>query len=516
MNRIRNDSKTWASVSAAYGVVWLIGLIDWMWAAKLTEWLTVREQSIWPYWVIFSPAIPISIAWFLWATWPVRRDALTISLVASLAYVPLWQFGVFAIDSLSDVKMSDSVKVLLAAWRIHLADVGIGGLFFIGLAWVVWGVERASQFYERLRQQRRMQQSPDRIGESLASAGEFDDETEVRIWNPLDPRAWFYGRRGRKLNQSLTALLSYSFLFMLAFLIMTQMGGCQQIYEMPAGGGEQQMFVQTVKVQKIIKKKYVINPFSSILFKIPPIDEIKLQLSELTKHAYTVGYGEGEGPGFAGGTKQGRVRFIRLEYMGGDWDQDFGKGADENMLIEYGIRTKHKVAKRTESIKVAQLKTFKVGKSPPFVFLTGQRNISLSNSEVKILKTYLLDNHGMLFCDNGGSRHFHNQFLSLMNRVLPKIRPVPVPLDDVIHRKPVPIPFLPYVAPHGGKDALGWKVDGRWVAYYHPGDIGDAWSDEHAGVDREVWEACYQLGTNVIFYAHVEYSKWLQARKKKK
>ena len=103
-----------------------------------------------------------------------------------------------------------------------------------------------------------------------------------------------------------------------------------------------------------------------------------------------------------------------------------------------------------------------------------------------------------------------------MNRVLPKIRPVPVPLDDVIHRKPFPIPFLPFVAPHGGKDALGWKVDGRWVAYYHPGDIGDAWSDEHAGVPRKVWEACYQLGTNVIFYAHMEYSKWLQARKKKK
>ncbi|MEC9123716.1 MAG: DUF4159 domain-containing protein, partial [Verrucomicrobiota bacterium] len=89
-----------------------------------------------------------------------------------------------------------------------------------------------------------------------------------------------------------------------------------------------------------------------------------------------------------------------------------------------------------------------------------------------------------------------------------------VPLDHPIHRIPFPIPFLPYVAPHGGTDALAWVVNGRIVAYYHPGDIGDAWADDHAGVPAQIWEACYQLGTNVIFYGHTEYSKWLEARKK--
>ena len=44
-------------------------------------------------------------------------------------------------------------------------------------------------------------------------------------------------------------------------------------------------------------------------------------------------------------------------------------------------------------------------------------------------------------------------------------------------------------------------------------DIGDAWTDDHSGVPSEIWEFCYQLGTNVLFYAHSEYSKWLQARK---
>ncbi len=170
-------------------------------------------------------------------------------------------------------------------------------------------------------------------------------------------------------------------------------------------------------------------------------------------------------------------------------------------------RRTHRVA------TVSQLNNFPIGKSPPVVYMTGQQNISLSNSEVKTLREYLIEKHGMLFGDNGGSRHFHNQFVAMMNRVLPDVRPVPIPLDDVIHRIPYQIPFLPYVAPHGGKEALGWYQDGRWVAYYHPGDIGDAWADGHAGVKADIWEACYQLGTNVIFYGHSEYSKWLEARK---
>jgi hypothetical protein len=104
----------------------------------------------------------------------------------------------------------------------------------------------------------------------------------------------------------------------------------------------------------------------------------------------------------------------------------------------------------------------------------------------------------------------------MMHQVLPNVREVPIPLDDVIHRVPFTIPYLPYVAPHGGNQALGWKVDGRWVCYYHPGDIADAWADDHAGVKPEVWKACYALGANIINYAHAEYSKWLIARQKNK
>lgn len=451
--------------------------------------------------------------WWLWL-WARGRGPIIRAAAYSGYYLVWWLFAVYAAQWLEWYSL-----------RASLANYGLGLLFLIGLAWAVWGVEQASQFYANRR--KKMEELASGPAEDRAAAAARPRAAEAaavpdRVWNPLDLDAWYYGRRSKKLSQSLATLTAYTCAFFLALLLASQLSGCREIYEMPAGGGKQatmSQMQQTVRIQKVIKKKFVINPFSSIIFNPPPIDEVKLDLVEVTKHMYSAvgmsGWGEGNGPGFAGGTGMGKVRFIRLEYAGGDWNQDFGIGADLNMLTEYGIRTGQKIHNQTEARTIPQLGNFALGKSPPLVYLTGQRSISLSKSEIKILREYLLDKHGMLFGDNGGSGHFHNQFFAMMQQVLPDVEPVRVPLDDVIHRLPYQLPFLPYVAPHGGKDAWGWKVDGRWVCYYHPGDIGDAWTDDHSGVEPEIWEYCYQLGTNIILYAHVEYSKWLTARQAK-
>jgi len=418
------------------------------------------------------------------------------SVIATVLFTVLWQLSLYACD--------------FTGWyhlRANLAWGGTTTLFIVGLGWFIFWLERETNRIETNKREETLTHSPI-IGTHKRQTSSCEEPTN----NPLDISAWYYGEEGQKLKQSVLGLSAYSFAFMVIFILCTQLGGCQESFEMPAGGGEQVAIAQTVKVQKVIKKKYIINPYSAISFKIPPIDEVKLQLQEVTKHAYTVGYGQGKGAGFAGGTNKGEVRFIRLQYSGGDWDQGFGVGSDTNMLIEYGVRTQQKTAKHTESRTIAQVKNFHPQKSPPFLYLTGQKSISLSNGEVKVLRAYVLDKHGMIFGDNGGSKGFHNQFIGMMKRVLPEIRPVRVPLDDRIHRIPYQIPFLPYLVPHGGTDALGWRVDGRLVAYYHPGDIGDIWGDDHAGVKPEISEACYQLGTNVIFYAYSEYSKWLVAR----
>jgi hypothetical protein len=450
-------------LAAVAVLVWLLAWLD-AWAFFLApHWLLIGIFAL----GVTAAAIAIHRARGL-AT--CRKRA-----VWSLAVLPIWQFLVY----LTHILGADG-------WSQRLQWTGTTIVFFTGLAWVVWWVDRSSKQQTRIPRE--------------------------KIWNPLNLSAWYYKGRSPKLRQSLATILSYSFCFCLCFLIISQFRGCS-IYESPAGGGEVAQLTQVVKLQKVERRKYVINPFSSVIFNPPPINEVKLQLLEITEHLYKVGSGKGEGAGFSKGTARGKVRFLRLKYDGGDWDQDMARGSDLNLLTEYGIRTGHPVSDRPEPIEISQLKNFPARKSPPLVYMTGQRGINVSPTEIKVLRHYLTEQHGMLFGDNGGSPGWGNDFIAMMKKVLPRIEPIALYLDHPIHRAPYPLPKLPYVARHGRSDALGWVVDGRLAAYYHPGDIGDAWADGHSGVPREIWEACYQLGVNVIFYAHVEYDRWLNATK---
>jgi hypothetical protein len=470
------------------------------WVYLWLDWLTFNQLSSVELWGGFGLSMAV-IAW--WLNQSRKNESVIRHLVYSISFFPVWQISLFALGELGSSDASEIFTVWLYRFGLFFG-------FLIGLLWVCWFTEKKSRVWQkkRLEYGSVVKRVAPLHAMHLSVASPIDG---LRVWNPLDMDAWYYGKQRQKLRQSLTVLVSYFTLFALLLLLLLQISGCQELYEMPAGGGEQKPNRPVVKVQKVIKKKIIFNPLSKVIAKVPPIEEIKLQLMEITKHAYTVGYGKGAGAGFAGGTNRGKVRFIRLEYNGGDWDQ--GIDADLNMLVQYNLRTQHKIAERPETRKIIQLRNFPVGKSPPIVYMTGQKNISLGKTETDVLKEYLTEKHGMLFADNGGSAHWGNQFKSLMNRVLPNVSYIRVPLDHPIHRIPFPIPFLPYVAPHGGTDALAWVVNGRIAAYYHPGDIGDAWADDHAGVPAQIWEACYQLGTNIIFYAHTEYSKWLEARK---
>ena len=480
------------AVSVGWGLAWLYLWLDWF---------ALHGHSVEIHWFGFGFSL-LGVGW--WLKKAFAEKGLVRHTILSFCFFPLWQCAVFGLNEMGSIEPWGTL-------RAYSAQVGLFLAFAIGLAWLVWFVDRRS----RTLQQARLESGGSRGGVSPLHAMHASVALPgpgQRIWSPLDMDAWYFGRQRQKLRQSISVLFGYFLAFLLAVLLLMQISGCKELYEMPAGGGEQKPNQPVVKVQKVIKKKIIFNPLSKVIAKVPPIEEIKLQLMEITKHAYTVGYGKGAGAGFSGGTNRGKVRFIRLEYSSGDWDQ--GIDADLNMLVQYNLRTQHKIAERPETRKVLQLRNFPIGKSPPVVYLTGQKTISLGKTETDVLREYLTEKHGMLFADNGGSAHWGNQFKSLMNRVLPNVSYIRVPLDHPIHRVPFPIPFLPYVAPHGGTDALAWVVNGRIVAYYHPGDIGDAWADDHAGVPAQIWEACYQLGTNVIFYAHAEYSKWLEARKK--
>lgn len=469
-------------------LVWLFALMDWLWLHLLPDSILTCIFCI----------ISITCGIVLRTRFK-QRASKTLQFWGMLSIcVPVgWQAGVYFSEWLG-----------LEVFRAYFARGGLALFFITGLSWVVWGIERHAQ---RIESARRDEFNLEKV---LQRKNTKRPASDRRIWNPLDPFAWYYGQKSPRLNQSLNGFISYTVLFCLICMILSQFQGCTQYYDLPAGGGENQAVQQVVKVQKIIRKKFILNPYSAINYNTPDLDDVKLELNEVTAHRYTkMGFGEGEGAGFAGGTNDGMVGFVRLEYPGGDWNQDFGIGGDMNMLLKYAELTGQKIAKKTQAYSAAQLKTFDGVRCPPLLYITGQKNISLGNNDVKILQEYVNDKHGMIFGDNGGSRHFHNQFLSMMQRILPDVRPVRIPTDDPIHSRPYQITRVPYVAPHGGEEALGWFKDGRWVAYYHPGDIGDAWADGHAGVSQEIWSNCYRLGVNIMSYAHIEHAKWRLAQK---
>ena len=272
-------------ITQIYAVIWLVALIVW----RIGEWL-----PLWLLALVFIPSLPLGIVW-LRRCWRPRETSgrphdatIIVSTDPSVSPIPVpplstrnsraieraavvtaiypfwWQLVVFLCDLFS-----------LHELRGGLTLAGTLGIFFVGLAWLVWWLERASQRIEQVRLDHVLRDGPLLI--SPASAVEAYEQAKRRcIWNPLDPQAWYYGRQSRKLNQSMAAMIVYGMTFWIAAILSSQIGGCNRLYEMPTGGGQQKTIAQSVKIQKIIRKKYVVNPYSSIKFNVPPIDEVKL------------------------------------------------------------------------------------------------------------------------------------------------------------------------------------------------------------------------------------------------
>ena len=293
--------------------------------------------------------------------------------------------------------------------------------------------------------------------------------------------------------------------------------GWEEPYGIPAGGGEQKLEVVKVKKQKPKKKqkKLTVNPWSPYILERMDIEDVQTlqELDQETRDTYQAqnqkkGGGKGKGVGgWPSGMENGTVRFIRLKYRGGDWDQDMGKGADYNLLLKFREWTGLKIAKETESREIQRLKYFPKHRSPPFVFLTGKGGLSVSDTEVKVLREYCEKEGGMLFIDNGGG-HFDSSVKQLLRRVFPNKPLVDIPNDDQIYQSPFAFPDgAPPFWHHAGYRAMGIRDEGRWMVYYHPGDINDAWKDGHSGASKEVADQAYKLGVNVIFYAFNQYCR---------
>lgn len=303
-------------------------------------------------------------------------------------------------------------------------------------------------------------------------------------------------------------------IFILPFIFLP--GGCERPYEVPQGSGTAAL--QIVKVRKVKKKpqkKYILNMNTAISFYVPKLEDSEVfeEVDKLTEDTYTaqqvgaLGAGGGTKGGWPNGMENARVRFIRLEYDGGDWDQDMGFGADYNMLLKFHEITGFNIWNKTESIRIPQLLRFPKNRAPPFIYITGglKGGMNVSASEIKVIRKYCLELNGMLFADNGGG-NFDRGFRSLLHRAFPELPVIDISNDDILYKQPFVFPDgAPPLWHHSGRRGLGVKYNGRWIVFYHQGDINDAWKDGHSGASDQVAANAYKLGINIIYYSFCQY-----------
>jgi hypothetical protein len=353
---------------------------------------------------------------------------------------------------------------------------------------------------------------------SLRSTSEFyGSGTKATVGDRLVENLRTHGKDANyRTSLYWSAFIHIFVLFILPLLML--LGLWQSAYKIPKGSGSP--VAEMIKVKKIKpkpKKKFILNPNSAIVFWVPKIEdsEVMEEVEKETENQYEataaatgggkLGKGGGKRGGWPNGMENAKVRFIRLKYAGGDWDQQMGKGADYNFLIKFSELTGFKIAKKTEAISVSALKRFPKKAAPPFVYLTGSQMFTMTSREMKTLRWYLLEEGGMIFADNGGGS-FNTALNSLMRRVLPEKPWIDISNDDVIYKQPYRFTNgAPPLWHHSGTRAKGLKHNGRWVVFYHQGDINDAWQEGGSGVTANTRKAAFKMGINVVNYSFNQY-----------
>ena len=294
--------------------------------------------------------------------------------------------------------------------------------------------------------------------------------------------------------------------------LLTGLFGCIDPYRIPLGGGDAPASPQKKQVKVVKKKrKFLVNPFSSIVFAEITPEMMDTELNEATQHAYSGRRGGGRGekgnPGFGGGEGGGAVRFIRIQHNGADWDRNMTLNGDTQMLQEFHKRTNGiPVARKTESVRIDDIPKWKKDQSAPFLYITGRKPFSVTAREARILKDYMLNTGGFIIGDSPGE-YFASSFTTMISRALgSQARWVDIPNDDILYTCYFQLPNgAPPLWHHDGLRARGIKIKGRWVVFYHPGDIGDAWKIGHSGAAKDSVEMAYNMGVNLMYYAFTRY-----------
>jgi len=433
------------------------------------------------------------------ATYHLLRAVLASVYPALAGYVVLVWMAMFAIvdaDIEIDGASQDRATAIVFWWTLCWPALAIG-------AYTVWlhVMLRSRSVYASLTSKSGPPMRGDLILENWRTNGR-------------DPRA----------RRSFFSSVATHVIILIVIPYLLQVRGCVEAYRVPKGSGNPVVaLVKMVKPKKKKKKKTLtLRPNSAILFEIPDLDdtEIDRQMDEQTQVTYQanvtakagkMGQGGGTKGGWPAGMDDYKIRFIRMDHGGVGWDDGMNQtGADVNFLRAFAQATGFKkIASKGESHSIALLAKYPDDGFPPFVFLTGNGNMgTVTPGDRKILREYCL-NGGLLIAD-AGSERFDRSFRRFISQVFQDKPLLDIADDDMLYQLPFGFPNgAPAFWHHGGRRALGLKHEGRWMVFYHPGDMNDAWkSPGYSDVTPEVRDAAMHLGVNLVYYA---FNQWNDA-----
>ena len=459
---------------------------------------TAGLQLCFIFFGLVSAVCAVSGALSLWrhpATYRLLRAALLVVYPLVAAYVFFsWRAGGAILDHELDIggQKQDRATILLQWWSA--AWPALAAALYV--AWL-HVMTQSRSVYAAFTRETGSPMAGDLVLEDLRTHGR-------------DPR------HRRSIYSS--ALTHIAILIVIPALM--EIGGCVEAYRVPKGSGNPVVtMVKMVKPKKKKKKTLTLRPNSAIIFEVPDLDDTEVDqlMEEQTQLTYKASANAkagkmGKGGGKKGGWPQGmedyKIRFIRLNHGGAGWDDGMHETlADVNFLRAFAKATGFdKVAKSGESHSIALLDKYPDDGFPPFVYMTGDNRMGrVSSREREILREYCLKG-GMLIAD-AGSHRFHRSFTHFIRQVFPDKRLLDIADDDMIYQLPYGFPNgAPAFWHHGGRRALGIKHKGRWIVFYHPGDMNDAWKSQgYTDVTPEMRQAAMNLGVNLVYYA---FNQW--------
>jgi hypothetical protein len=331
-------------------------------------------------------------------------------------------------------------------------------------------------------------------------------------------RTW--GRDPRYSKSLLASAGVHALILFGALLISMLFRGCVPPFMAPKGSGTPSVTKIRFVPKKPKKKKYILNPNSAIIFDQPELDDSKIQeeVDYESQDVYTadadavhgkMGAGGGDEGGWPDGDEAGKIRFARLKYDCRGWDDGMSEdtgNADVNFLtfLRNLPSVSLKIANRGEAWTIGDYARLPKGRKPWFIYMTGSERFRMSKKDVQRLRDYINEG-GMIFADSSSERWTRSFKAFCKYQLFPDKQLREIADDDPIFLRPYGFPNgAPPLFHHGGWKAMGIKQGDRWVVFFHPGDVNDAWKTPPQ-TEQYKRKAAFRLGVNIVWYAVTNY-----------